>query len=128
MRRTLGGLCVLRCATGGRPRADSAHAPTGLHSTDRLGRLDKFLGRDKWDYRELERQRHRHGPGPAVRLGDFPRARQLLKARLTTVVLGEASWRAYENGSRRADEAHDVEGVRVPLGRELADVFFTGLR
>jgi hypothetical protein len=47
----------------------------------------------------------------ALQLGDFPRVRRLLKVRLRTVILDEASWRAYENGSRRADEAHDAEAV-----------------
>jgi hypothetical protein len=51
----------------------------------------------------------------ALRLGELPRLRQLLKARLTTLILDEASWRAYENGSRCADEAHDAEAVRAAL-------------
>jgi hypothetical protein len=50
----------------------------------------------------------------AVRLGEFPHVRQLLKARLTTLILGEASWRD-ENGSRRADEARDSETERAAL-------------
>ena len=51
----------------------------------------------------------------AVQLGDFPRVRQLLKARLATRIWDEGSWRAYESRSRRADEAHDAAAVRAAL-------------
>jgi len=51
----------------------------------------------------------------ALQLGDLPRVRQLLKARLTTRIWDEASWHAYESRSRRADEVHDVASVRAAL-------------
>jgi hypothetical protein len=39
-------------------------------------------------------------------------------SRWTTFILDEASWPAYENGSCRADGAHDAEAGRTRLGRE----------
>jgi hypothetical protein len=48
----------------------------------------------------------------ALRLNDFPRARQLLKARRTTLILDEECWRARK---RRVGEAHDAEPVRAAL-------------
>ncbi len=51
----------------------------------------------------------------ALRIGDFPRVRQLLKARLTTRIWDEASWRAYESRSRFIDETHDAAAVRAAL-------------
>jgi len=51
----------------------------------------------------------------ALQLGDLPRVRQLLKARLTTRVWDEATWQAYEHRSRRVDEAHDAAAVRAEL-------------
>jgi hypothetical protein len=68
-------------------------------------------------YRELEHQRAPASPPStaALRLGDLLRVRQLLEVRLTTFILDEASWHTYENGSRRADEAHDAAAVRLAL-------------
>lgn len=51
----------------------------------------------------------------ALQLGDFPRVRQLLKARLTTRVRDAASWQAFEDRSRRVDAAIDAEAVRAEL-------------
>jgi tetratricopeptide (TPR) repeat protein len=51
----------------------------------------------------------------ALQLGDLPRVRQLLKARLSTRIWDAASWEAYEAGSRRVDEAHDAKAVRAAL-------------
>ena len=51
----------------------------------------------------------------ALQLGDWPRVRQLLKARLTTRIWDEESWRAYESRSRRAGEAHNAAQVRAAL-------------
>jgi tetratricopeptide (TPR) repeat protein len=51
----------------------------------------------------------------ALRLGDIPRVRQLLKARLGTRIWDAASWQAYESRSRRLDEAHDAAAVRAAL-------------
>jgi hypothetical protein len=51
----------------------------------------------------------------ALQLGDFAPVWRLLKVRLTTLILDEASWHTYENGSRRADEAHDAAAVRLAL-------------
>jgi hypothetical protein len=42
------------------------------------------------DYRELEHQRYGPRSIAALRLGDFPRVRQLLKASQTTLILDEA--------------------------------------
>jgi hypothetical protein len=51
----------------------------------------------------------------ALQLGDLPRVRQLLKARLSTRIWDAAAWQAYENRSRRVDEAHDAAAVRAAL-------------
>lgn len=51
----------------------------------------------------------------ALQLGDLPRVRQLLKARLTTRVRDEATWQAYESRSRRVDKVQDSAGVRAAL-------------
>ena len=51
----------------------------------------------------------------ALQLGDLPRARQLLKARLSTRIWDAASWQAYESRSRRVDEAHDATAVQAAL-------------
>jgi tetratricopeptide (TPR) repeat protein len=51
----------------------------------------------------------------ALQLGDLPRVRQLLKARMATRVWDEESWRTYESRSRRADEANDAATVRAAL-------------
>ena len=51
----------------------------------------------------------------ALQLGDLPRVRQLLKARLSTRIWDAASWQAYESRSRRIDEAHDAAAVRAAL-------------
>jgi hypothetical protein len=51
----------------------------------------------------------------ALQLGDLPRVRQLLKARLSTRIWDAATWRAYESHSRRVDEAHDAAAVRAAL-------------
>jgi hypothetical protein len=51
----------------------------------------------------------------ALQLGDLPRVRQLLKARLTTRVWGAAAWQAFEGRSRRIDAAADAEAVRAEL-------------
>ena len=76
------------------------------------------MGRDKWGLSGVRTSAGRgHCPPSmaAVKLSDFPRVRQLLKVCLTTVILDEASWRAYEDGSGRAGEAHDAEAVRAAL-------------
>ena len=51
----------------------------------------------------------------ALQLGDLPRVRQLLKARLSTRICDAATWQAYESRSRRVDEAHDAAAVRAAL-------------
>lgn len=51
----------------------------------------------------------------ALQLGDLPRVRQLLKARLSTRIWDEATWHAYESRSRHVDEARDVAAVRAAL-------------
>jgi len=51
----------------------------------------------------------------ALQLGDLPRVRQVLKARLTTRVWDEATWQAYESRSRRVEAAHDAAAVRAAL-------------
>ena len=51
----------------------------------------------------------------ALQLGDLPRVRQLLKARLTTRIWDAATWQTYESRSRRVDEAHDAAAVRAAL-------------
>ena len=51
----------------------------------------------------------------ALQLDDFPRVRQLLKARLGTRIWDAASWQAFECRSRLVDEVHDAEAVRAAL-------------
>ncbi|HSG63991.1 MAG TPA: hypothetical protein VLD39_03290, partial [Gammaproteobacteria bacterium] len=51
----------------------------------------------------------------ALELGDMPRVRQLLKARLSTRIWDSASWQAYADGSRRVDEIQDAGAVRAAL-------------
>lgn len=51
----------------------------------------------------------------ALQLGDLPRVRQLLKARLSTRIWDAATWQAFEGRSRRVDEAHDAAAVRAAL-------------
>jgi len=51
----------------------------------------------------------------ALQLGDLPRVRQLLKARLSTRIWDAATRQAYESRSRRVDEAHDAAAVRAAL-------------
>jgi tetratricopeptide (TPR) repeat protein len=51
----------------------------------------------------------------ALQLGDLPRVRQLLKARLSTRIWDAATWQAYESRSRRVDEAHDAAAARAAL-------------
>jgi len=49
----------------------------------------------------------------ALQLGDLPRVRQLLKARLSTRIWDAASWQAFESRSRRIDEVRDAASVRA---------------
>jgi tetratricopeptide (TPR) repeat protein len=51
----------------------------------------------------------------ALQLGDLPRVRQLLKARLSTRIWDAATWQAFESRSRRVDEARDAAAVRAAL-------------
>lgn len=51
----------------------------------------------------------------ALQLGDLPRVRQLLRARLTTRIWDDATWQAYESRSRLVDEVHDAAAVRAAL-------------
>jgi tetratricopeptide (TPR) repeat protein len=51
----------------------------------------------------------------ALQLGDLPRVRQLLKARLGTRIWDAASWQTFEARSRRVDEVHDAAAVRAAL-------------
>ncbi len=51
----------------------------------------------------------------ALNVGDLARVRQLLKARLSTRIWDDASWRAYESFSRRIDAVHDNASVRAAL-------------
>jgi tetratricopeptide (TPR) repeat protein len=51
----------------------------------------------------------------AVQVGDWPRVRQLLKARLNTRVWDDASWQAFERHSRRVDQLEDPNAVRAEL-------------
>ncbi|TAN51029.1 MAG: hypothetical protein EPN19_13000 [Betaproteobacteria bacterium] len=51
----------------------------------------------------------------ALQLADWPRVRQLLKARLSTRIWDAATWQAYESRSRRVDEIHDAPAVRAAL-------------
>jgi hypothetical protein len=56
----------------------------------------------------------------AMQLGDWPRVRQLLKARLSTRVWDANSWQAFEYRSRRVDAVHDAAAVRAALRWDLA--------
>jgi tetratricopeptide (TPR) repeat protein len=51
----------------------------------------------------------------ARRLGDLPRVRQLLKARLSTRVCDTASWETFERHSRLVDDIEDGAEVRAAL-------------
>jgi hypothetical protein len=51
----------------------------------------------------------------ALQLGDLPRVRQLLKARLSTRIWDEATWHTYLSRSHRVDDAHDAAAVRAAL-------------
>ena len=51
----------------------------------------------------------------ALRLGDLPRVRQLLKARLSTRIWDEATWRTYLRRSHRVDDVQDAAEVRAAL-------------
>ena len=51
----------------------------------------------------------------ALQLGDLPRVRQLLKARLSTRIWDAATWQAYEGRSRRVDEIRDAAAARAAL-------------
>ncbi|MGD8418990.1 MAG: tetratricopeptide repeat protein [Gammaproteobacteria bacterium] len=51
----------------------------------------------------------------ALELDDWPRVRQLLKARRITRVWDEASWRAFEARSQRIDAIKDTAAVRAEL-------------
>src|SRR6266545_5232146 len=51
----------------------------------------------------------------ALQLGDLPRVRELLKARLSTRIWDAATRQACESRSRRVDEAHDAVAVRAAL-------------
>ena len=51
----------------------------------------------------------------ALELGDLPRVRQLLKARLATRVWDAHTWRTFEDHSRRIDAAAEPEAVRAEL-------------
>lgn len=51
----------------------------------------------------------------ALQLGDWPRVRQLLKARLSTRIWDEATWETYLSRSHRVDDADDGAAVRAAL-------------
>jgi len=51
----------------------------------------------------------------ALQLGDWPRVRQLLKARLNTRIWDEAGWHTFLGRSRRVDDARDATAVRAAL-------------
>jgi len=51
----------------------------------------------------------------ALQLGDLPRVRQLLKARLATRIWDAATWQVYESRARRVDEVHNAAAVRAEL-------------
>jgi tetratricopeptide (TPR) repeat protein len=57
----------------------------------------------------------------AQRLGDLPRTRQLLKARMSTRVWDSSSWEAFERQSRLVDEIDDATAVRAALRWALGD-------
>jgi len=51
----------------------------------------------------------------ALQLGDLPRMRQLLKARLSTRIWDAASWEDFLERSRAVDEMEDVSTIRAEL-------------
>jgi tetratricopeptide (TPR) repeat protein len=51
----------------------------------------------------------------ALQLGDLPRVRQLLRARLSTRIWDAATWQGYEDRSRRVEQIHDAAAVRAAL-------------
>jgi tetratricopeptide (TPR) repeat protein len=51
----------------------------------------------------------------ALQLGDLPRVRQLLKARLGTRIWDTQSWQVFENRSRRVDSVQDAVAIRAAL-------------
>jgi len=51
----------------------------------------------------------------ALQIDDWPRVRQLLKARRVTRVWDEASWRDFESRTRHIDAIHDAAAVRAEL-------------
>ena len=55
----------------------------------------------------------------ALQLGELPRVRQLLKARLSTRIWDTTAWQAYADRSRRVDETHDAAAVRAALRWDL---------
>jgi len=55
----------------------------------------------------------------AFQLGDLPRVRELLKARLSTRVWDEASWAAFEHRARLVDALEDIASVRAALRWDL---------
>jgi hypothetical protein len=57
----------------------------------------------------------------AQRVGDLPRVRQLLKARLSTRVCDSSSWQAFEHQSRLVDGIDDVTAVRDALRWALGE-------
>ena len=57
----------------------------------------------------------------AQRLGDLPRVRQLLKARLSTRVWDATSWDAFEHQSRLVDGIDDATAVRDALRWALGE-------
>jgi tetratricopeptide (TPR) repeat protein len=51
----------------------------------------------------------------ALQLGDLPRVRQLLKARLATRIWDAATCQVYESRARRVDEVYNAAAVRAEL-------------
>lgn len=51
----------------------------------------------------------------AMQLGDWPRVRQLLKARLGAHVSDEGTWQSFLSESRRVNEVVDTDAVRAAL-------------
>jgi hypothetical protein len=56
----------------------------------------------------------------ALQLGDLPRVRQLLKARLSTRIRDAATWQDYEDRSRRVEAIHHAAAVRAALRWDAA--------
>lgn len=56
----------------------------------------------------------------ALELGDLPRVRQLLKARLSTRIWDTASWQSYESHSHHIDGISDAAAVRAELRWDAA--------